>query len=217
MAGSMYKRTSQGEMMSNMKDNVMYSMAAGIANSPFLYALNTASNLLDTFVGGLPIPFINTMFGGVDLHTSVADLMRVGAFSGGILSSLGKMITGGTGGGFSPTSILTKLGVKDTNKSFVTRGTGAGLTTLSGLMQSSSGTTAANGSGDDIVNKTMGDTTDSNNSKLAEATNNQDEITIKDTYGKLVDIYELLQRVVNGTDVLYVRQDSNAGIWRGPY
>ena len=210
MTGSIGKRTSMGEMMSTMKDNVMYSTAGGIAANPYLYGLNTMSNLLDTFVGGMPIPFVNTLLGGVDLHTTVADLMRVGAFSTSILESLGKMISGGTNMGFDTTGILNRIGVNNKNSTFVTRGTGAGLTTMKGLQYSSSGTTAANGSANDIVSKTMTDAADSQNSQLAEATDSQDEITIKDVNANVVQIYELLERVVNGTDSLHVVTDYNA-------
>lgn len=37
MANSMYSRTSTGELMTNLTDNLKYTMAAGIANNPALY------------------------------------------------------------------------------------------------------------------------------------------------------------------------------------
>ena len=45
--------------------------------------------MLEDLVGGIPIPFISAMGFGVDLETTVADLMKVGAMSAGIFSGLG--------------------------------------------------------------------------------------------------------------------------------
>jgi hypothetical protein len=210
MAGSMYKRTSMGEMLTNMKSNAMYSMAGQIASSPVLYGLNEAANLLDTFAGGIQLPFINTFFGGVDLHTSVADIMRSGAMLGGIGTAVAKMVGAGSGGGISGTGILDALGIKNTQGSFVSRGTGAGLATARGLTTSSSGTTVSNSSMSDDQNKSMTDATDSSNNQLAEATNDQDEITIKDVNTNVLNIYELLERVVNGTESLHVIAEIDA-------
>ena len=210
MAGSMYKRTSIGEMLTNMKSNAMYSMAGSIANNPVLYGINEMANLLDTFAGGIQLPFINTFFGGVDLHTSVADIMRSGAMLGGIGTAVAKMVGAGSGGGISGTGILDALGIKNTQGSFVSRGTGAGLATARGLTTSSSGTTVSNSSMSDVQNKSMTDATDSSNNQLAEATNDQDEITIKDVNTNVLNIYELLERVVNGTESLHVIAEIDA-------
>lgn len=216
MAGSMYQRTSIGEMLTNMKSNAMYSMAGSIANNPVLYGINEMANLLDTFAGGIQLPFINTFFGGVDLHTSVADIMRSGAMLGGIGTAVAKMISAGSGGGVSGTGILDALGIKNSQGSFVTRGTGAGLATARGLSTSASGTTVSNSSMDDIKGKSMTDASDSANNQLAEATNDQDEITMKDVNTNVLNIYELLERVVNGTESLHViaEIDSYSGISR---
>lgn len=210
MAGSMYKRTSMGEMLTNMKSNAMYSMAGSIANNPVLYGINEMANLLDTFAGGIQLPFINTFFGGVDLHTSVADIMRSGAMLGGIGTAVAKMVGAGSGGGISGTGILDALGIKNTQGSFVSRGTGSGLATARGLTTSSSGTTVSNSSMSDVQNKSMTDATDSSNNQLAEATNDQDEITIKDVNTNVLNIYELLERVVNGTESLHVIAEIDA-------
>ena len=85
MYNSMAMRTSMGEMVSNVKDNFLYSMASSMASSPALYFLNTAANLLDSF-GGIALPDIKVMGSGVNLQTTVADLMRVGALGGTALS-----------------------------------------------------------------------------------------------------------------------------------
>ena len=101
MANSMWKRTSVGEMMGNAFDNFQYTLAAGIANNPMLYATYKAAGLLDAVTGGIALPDIKVMGTGVNLQTTIADLMRVGAMSGSILSGIGGMITSGGNGGVS--------------------------------------------------------------------------------------------------------------------
>ena len=80
-------------------------MAAGIANSPAMYGLYKAAGMLDAVAGGIALPDIKVMGSGVNLQTTVADLMRVGAMSGGILGSIGTMVAAGGGGnGLEPST-----------------------------------------------------------------------------------------------------------------
>ena len=54
--------------------------------------------MLDQLVGGIPIPSIGAFAMGngvdIDLETTVADLMRVGALGGSLLSGVGAMASG---------------------------------------------------------------------------------------------------------------------------
>ena len=98
-------------------------MAAGVANNPLLYATYKAAGLLDTVTGGIALPDIKVMGTGVNLQTTIADLMRVGAMSGSILSGIGSMVASGGNG--------------DLNT--VSRGKGHGLRTTGGATVSESG------------------------------------------------------------------------------
>ena len=197
MANSMYARTSIGEMMANAWDNFQYTMAAGIANNPMLYATYKAAGLLDAVAGGIAIPAISVMGNMVDLETTVADLMRVGAMSGSILSGIGSMVASGGNGGITGSGILRAAGISG-NLNTVSRGNGQGLRTTGGATVSESGSLIGNSNGSDIQNATMTNATDSANAQLAEAVDSSEETKLSEVYAEVVEIYKLLQDVANG-------------------
>lgn len=200
MASTIGKRTSMGEMLSNMWDNVQYSMAAGIANSPAMYGLYKAAGLLDAVAGGIALPDIKVMGSGVNLQTTVADLMRVGAMSGGILGSIGTMVTAGGGGngGMTGLGILRAAGIDSSGISQVTRGNGSALATAGGITVSESGTVVGNSDGSAVQDKTMTDATDDGNSQLVEAVDSNEETKLGDVNNSVINIYNLLLDLVEG-------------------
>lgn len=206
MANSMYMRTSMGELLNNVWENFKYTTAAGVANNPILYALTKVATLLDNTVGGIPIPMISVMGNTVDLHTTVADLMKTGALAGGFLSGIGQMVTGlAKGGSFSGSGMLKLMGVE--SSTHVSRGTGANLLTTSGMTVSEGGY-IGNGSGLDVQKKTTTDATDSSKQQLAEAQDESEDITMGDVNESILQIYNLLLDVVNGTKALTVTSES---------
>ena len=197
MANSMYARTSIGEMMGNAWDNFQYTMAAGVANNPFLYATYKAAGLLDAVTGGIALPDIKVMGTGVNLQTTIADLMRVGAMSGSILSGIGSMIASGGNGGITGSGILKAAGISGV-ANMVSRGNGSALSTTGGASVSESGSLIGNSNGSDIQNATMTNATDSANAQLAEAVDSSEETKLSEVYAEVVEIYKLLQDVANG-------------------
>lgn len=197
MANSMYARTSLGEMMTNAWDNFQYTMAAGIANNPMLYATYKAAGLLDAVTGGIALPDIKVMGTGVNLQTTIADLMRVGAMSGSILSGIGSMISSGGNGGITGSGILRAAGISG-NLNTVSRGDGSVLSTAGGASVSESGSLIGNSNSSDIQNATMTNATDSANAQLAEAVDSSEETKLSEVYAEVVEIYKLLQDVANG-------------------
>ena len=203
MANSMYARTSIGEMMTNAWDNFQYTMAAGIANNPMLYATYKAASLLDAVAGGIAIPALSVMGNMVDLETTVADLMRVGAMSGSILSGIGSMVASGGNGGITGSGILKAAGISG-NLNTVSRGNGQGLRTTGGATVSESGSLIGNSNSSDIQNATMTNATDSANAQLAEAVDSSEETKLSEVYAEVVEIYKLLQDVANGSYTIAV-------------
>lgn len=197
MANSMWKRTSVGEMMGNAFDNFQYTLAAGIANNPMLYATYKAAGLLDAVTNGIALPDIKVMGTGVNLQTTIADLMRVGAMSGSILAGIGTMIASGGNGGITGSGILRAAGISGA-ANMVSRGNGSTLSTASGTSVSESGALIGNSSGSDIKNATMTSATDSANAQLAEAVDSSEETKLSEVYAEVVEIYKLLQDVANG-------------------
>ena len=203
MANSMWKRTSVGEMMGNAFDNFQYTLAAGIANNPMLYATYKAAGLLDAVTNGIALPDIKVMGTGVNLQTTIADLMRVGAMSGSILAGIGTMISSGGNGGITGSGILRAAGISGA-ANMVSRGNGSALSTASGASVSESGALIGNSSGSDIKNATMTSATDSANAQLAEAVDSSEETKLSEVYAEVVEIYKLLQDVANGSYTIAV-------------
>lgn len=211
MTWSAVNRTSVGEMMTNLWENLQYTMSAGVANNPILYATWKVSNMLDELVGGIPIPMISVMGNTVDLHTTVADLMKVASLSGGILSGMGKLIAGlvkgavGLGSGMHP--LLGAMGIYDTNSiKTITRGDGSRLSTAGGASVSESGSmTVGNSDGNDVKEKTMSDANDDNKSQLATASDESEETKLSEVNDNIISIYKLLNDVVDGTSSLRVK------------
>lgn len=110
MAGSMGSRTSMAEMMKNFWDNGQYTLAGSMASNPVSYFIYKMAKVVDDAAGGIDLPFLNVMGFGVDLNTTVSDLMRVAAVGSGILGSLGPLISG-LGSSFSGQAMLNKLGI----------------------------------------------------------------------------------------------------------
>ena len=94
MGNSMMARTSMGEMLNNVWDNLKYTMSNSIANNPVLYGIYKAANLLSDTTGGINIGLPMVMGNGLPIALNVADLMRTGALSAGILSNIGSIASG---------------------------------------------------------------------------------------------------------------------------
>ena len=193
-------------------DNFKYSMAESIGNNPVLYATYSIAKMLDDTVGGINIPALSVMGSGFDLETTVADLMQAGAMSGGILSGLGKIISGlGSGGGFSGSGMLKAFGVNTSATSTVVRGNGGDLNPIT----SSGGDTSLSGfigneDGSAVYDKTLTDANDDGNKKLAQAIEESTETTMSTVDEHIVQIYTLLQDVVTGSSKLHVALEGDS-------
>lgn len=211
MADSMKDRTSTGEKLSNVWGNVQYTMATQMANDPILYLLPKVATLLEDYAGGIDLPFLNVMGFGVDLNTSVAQLMNVAAMSGSILGALGPMISGlsmQVGGN----SLLSAAGINTSGKApVIARGAPAVLQNVSGASISESGY-IGNASGEDVKNATLQDAADSKKKQMVEAKDEEssDDVVIKSQLA-VVSIYNLLEEVAHGSQSLRVRVVNNNG------
>ena len=212
MAGSMGSRTSTGEFLSNMWENLQYSMSAGIANNPITYGLYKMSGLLKDTTGGIDFGIPMVMGNGMPITFNIADLMRTGALAGGVMSSLGQMIVGG-GGGLTGKNILKGIGLKEgMGAAVVTRGAGAGLATIGGATVSESGSMVGNSNGDDITNKTMTDQNDANKQETASAVDESDETKLSDVDSHICAIIDILQNISDGNSILKVAVDGDIRI-----
>jgi hypothetical protein len=205
MATTMGTRTSAGEQFSNIWDNIQYSMAAGIAQNPVTYSLYKMSGLLKDVTGGIDFGLPMVMGNGMPISFNMADLMRTGAFAGGVLNSMGAILSNGSsGGGLTGKDILNSLGLTGTGISVVTRGTGSSLSTMGGLTVSESGSMVGNANSDDITSKTMTDQTDSVKAETVTAVDDSSDTKLSDVDNHICTIIELLQSISDGNAVLRV-------------
>lgn len=212
MAATIGKRMNQGEMMTNIIDNFRSTLATGIANNPILYGLWSMSNMLDQLVGGIPIPSIQALTvgtgGGVDLETTVADLMRVGALSGSLLSGIGSLVTGLGNNAQGLKGVLEALNV---GQGEAMRSKGSGFWAATGL---STGTSQisyiGNTSGSDVEESIMQSAEDQKRELMIQNqdhTNEEEQdIKLRDLNDTTQSILDLLKTVIiNG--VLNVRDE----------
>ena len=195
-ANSIWQRTSIGEMMSNVWSNVQYQMATGVASNPALYGIWKVANALTDLVGGIALPDIKYMGTGVNLQTTVADLMRVGALGTGLMGGIGNIMMAGSGGGFVPSMMLKALGLAGDKISVVTRG-GEVTDLATGLKVSQVGY-IGNTAGSEIYESSLVGAEEQQEQKLAEVKEeHEDEVTTETINSNVVQIYELLSSVIS--------------------
>lgn len=217
MASTAMIRTSTGEMMTNLFENLKYGTAQNIATNPALYAAYTIAGMLDDTVGGIAIPTIGAWAAGtgteIDLETTVADLIRVGSLGAGLLGGIGTMMTGlgsyggmlGSLAGFGIGSLLspTKL----------VRGNGMNALSIFSGTSTSASSFVGNSDSSDVQNKAIGDASESAE-QTAEAKQDEQQDTKLSTVDEhVVQIYELLNSVINGLDSIKVDM-GDVATWR---
>ena len=210
LAGSLHERTSLAEMMSNIWDNGQYSLAGSMASTPAAYITYKIAALLDDTVGGIAIPAISVMGNMVDLETTVADLMRVAAISGGVLGTLGQLISG-LGNSFDGRNMLTTLGISEGSGLAVTpRGEvkGSGVPGGSKRSSTSSSGYVGNASSSDVKNSTLQEAEDSRKQQMVEAQEEEGANQLDSINTTVIKIYELLDDVANGNRSMRVKVES---------
>jgi hypothetical protein len=176
-----------------------------MSNDPILYLLPRVATLLEDYAGGIDLPFLNVMGFGVDLNTSVAQLMNVAAMGGSILGALGPMISG-LASAANGSIMLNLAGINTSGKApVIARGSAQPLQHLGGTSISESGY-IGNASGEDVKNATLQDAEDSKKKQMVEAKDEEssDDIVIKAQLAA-VNIYNLLEEVAHGSQSLRVR------------
>jgi hypothetical protein len=205
MVGSMHTRTSLAEMMTNIWENGKYSLASSVASNPVAYLIYKMASLLDSAVGGIDLPFVNVMGFGVDLNTTVSDLMRVASLSTGIIGSLPTMIQG-LSNSFSGQKMLQQLGIgSGSNLAVTPRGTSIASASVSGGSSVSESAYIGNASSSDIKESTIQESKDTKKQEMIEA-QEENEHTELDTLNETtLKIYELIHDVVQGKDTFKVK------------
>lgn len=202
MANTMILRTHMGEILGNVEKNVMWSMAASMSNNPILYLLPKVATLLEEVGADIDLPFVNVMGFGIDLNTTLADLMRVAAMSGSILGALGPMISG-LASAVSGSAMLLTAGINPfaTNFTVVERGSTRAAASATGGSSTSSSGYAGNASGDDVKNSTLQEAEDKKESEMVKAKEELGPQAIDRIDENVLKIYEILSQAQIGTSL----------------
>lgn len=175
---SVASRTSLAEMLSNVWDNTQYSLYSNIAGNPALYALWQVTDFIQGLTGGINIPFISAMGSGVDLNTTLENLMKLGIVGTASLGMIGDVISG-VGSTFQFSNAAKMLGIgndimANSRGNVYTRASGFGTSNEQYISQSS---------GDVFYQST-----------LASAKESAQEDLVRETEGKkdINDVYQIL-------------------------
>lgn len=158
-----YQMTKMGErigtegMLQNLYENSVFSTGMNIASSPALYAAWKITNMINDLTGGINIPAIHAMGSGVDINTTVENLVRLGIVGIGSLGMIGDIIGGiGSiaGGGKDFNKKLNSIGITAGNIVSTSRGANTANRKSGGLTQSAS-SYVGNSDSSDIYESTM--------------------------------------------------------------
>ena len=185
---SLASRMTIPQMLENVFENAQFSLGQGIAENPALYAIYKITSLIQEHTGGINIPFISAFGTGVDLNTTVENLVKLGVIGVSSLGMIGDVI-GGLGSTLNPSSMLTKLGIGNT-PGILQNVQSSGLGTLSRSSGSttSSTTTLGNASGEDIYESTMNEANTETSAELDQA--KEDEVGIPDLYNYFTQTFD---------------------------
>lgn len=133
------------EKINNVIDNIWAATGTSLAGSPAGYGIWKVADLVEGITGGIDIPFVETMFGGIDLHATIEGLVKSGVVGTSLmvslLSGLGSLITGSQGGlnlekwatdwgkpgGYDGYQNAGELSTKKSTTNYVTSGSGTGI------------------------------------------------------------------------------------------
>jgi hypothetical protein len=210
MMNTIGDRTSIGEGLSNMWNNMEYTLASAMGSNPVTYLLPKMARVLKDTTGGIDIPFFNVYGFGVDLNTTVADLMSIAAMAPAALASMGNVIVG-LADLVNPNAgeaMLKRAGVDISGNSVevLARGSAPRTTNTRGANTSESGSLVSNGDGESIKDQTMQGAEEDKKKQMVEAKEEEsaDDIAMEADLA-VVKIYNLLEEVAHGSQSLRVR------------
>lgn len=190
-------RTSMSEMMSNLYNNAIFGVAEDMASNPATFAMTKMLDFMEANKLDMAIPFVNAMGFGLDLNTSVQDIMRLGVGLSQAFNLMTNILGGlGSAGGLN----LNAWGGTEYNK----RGNGMSFSTGSVFGGTSGSTYVATSSSQDMKNSSLSSATDDadESSKITNK-NNKTEYTFDDFYKNTIG--ESAKSYIKVQDVLFAK------------
>ena len=163
-------------LLENAFSNLTYQTGMSIAGNPAGYALWKITDLIQSVTGGINIPFISAFGTGIDLETTVENLMKLGIVGIGMLGNIGNIVSG-VGSVFNGASLLSAIDISE-NTSRLDRGTGLSDYNIknSGIKKRTSGTTVSSSTyignidSDTYYESTLAGATDKTQTQLEQQT-----------------------------------------------
>lgn len=185
---SLATRMTIPQMLENVMSNAQFSLGQGIAENPALYAIYKITSLIQEHTGGINIPFISAAGFGVDINTTVENLVKLGVIGISSLGMIGDVISG-LSSTVLPSSMLLKLGIGATPGILQNvQSSGLGTLSQSSGATTSSTTTLGNASGEDIYESTMNEANAETSAELDQAREN--EVDISDLYSYFTQTFD---------------------------
>lgn len=164
-------RTAMADAINTVIENAQFSMFSNIADNPVTSALWRITDMIQEYTGGINIPAIFGMGTGLDLNTTVENLMKLGIMGVGSLGMIGDIISGvGNTVDFSRT--LSTLGI---NRDIATTTLGEVKPVQSG-MQTSKSTVMGQSSGSAFYESSLASAKQSANEQMESESKSKGEI-----------------------------------------
>jgi len=80
--------------LENLFSNLTYQTGMSIASNPISYAIWKITDLIQGVTGGINIPFVTALGTGIDLNTTVENLMKLGIVGTNMLGNIGDIVGG---------------------------------------------------------------------------------------------------------------------------
>ena len=200
-------RLTMAQMFDTVFDNLEFNLGEEIASNPALAAVYKVTELIGENTGGINIPYISAFGSGIDLNTTVDNLVKLGVVGVSTFGLIGDAITG-IQNSMNTSGLLNTLGISK-GATTISRGTGL-ASGMSGLSQSMSmTTTVGNASGEDIKASALASATDEAESNAA-----VDDSAVEREEAPL-NTYNYLTQQFDSTfkEMLTCIKESNAGIY----
>lgn len=183
--GELRERLGISNILENLFSNLTFQTGMNIASNPAAFATWKITDLIQGVTGGINIPFISALGTGVDLNTTVENLMKLGIVGATTLGSIGDIISG-ISSVQNGASLLNSLGIGASSSTNIVR-RGSGLQARASEMSTSLTTMIGNTDSGAYYESTLNAASDETTQKLAEAKGETTEYN-QEIYNMLEDI-----------------------------
>lgn len=186
-----YERMSLSQLLSNAKDNMIYSIGSNIAANPATYALWEITSMIEDVAGGINLPTISAFGNSVDLETTVTNLMRTGIVGVSTLGAIGDIISG-VSSTINPSSMLTKLGISKNENAIktISRGGTQDKRSRKIMGEQSTSSMVGNSAGSDYSDAAITQAEVKGQEKLNQKKEEQGNVSINSIHEYLLNVFD---------------------------